>query len=357
MLGWCQLLRRGAVPPTRLAHAVDVIERNARAQLRLVDDLLDVSRIVVGRFTLQCAPVDAAAIVQAAVESIQPAATQKGVSVHTTLAPDALVARGDGGRLQQAIGNLLSNALKFTPHGGRIDVDLTHRAGGLEIVVRDTGEGIAADALPFVFNRLQQADGHAARRHAGLGLGLAIVRQVVELHGGTVKAESDGPGTGAIFRVWLPTAGAPDVRSSNPETPAVSLREADAAASVRGVRCLVVDDSEDAREMVAALLTTRGAAVTAVDSADAALQSLDRELPDVIVSDLAMPGQSGLEMIGRIRARSAERGGGIPAVALTAYAAPEDRSRSIQAGFDEHLVKPVDASVLFDTVARLRRPA
>jgi len=264
--------------------------------------------------------------------------------------------RSDEGKVSQILRNLISNALKFTPAGGRIDVAL-HTGPGLEIVVRDTGDGIAAEVLPTIFDRLQQGSGHASRRHSGLGLGLAIVRQIVERHGGTVTANSPGEGAGSTFRIWLPDSSADDLALPANEAPALVAADHTAPAiSVRGLRCLVVDDSKDARDVLTVLLTSGGASVTAVDSAAAALDVLDRDRPDVIVSDLAMPDVNGLELIGRIRSRPADRGGRIPAVALTAYAAPEDRVRSIEAGFDEHLAKPVNAAELISVVARLRRP-
>jgi len=361
MLGWCQLLRQGAVPAHRVPHAIDVIERNARAQLRLVDDLLDVSRIVVGRFFVDFHPVDAAAIVQAAIEAIQPAAVEKGVQIHANLAADVGPLRGDAGRLQQAVGNLLSNALKFTPADGLIIVSLTPADDGVEILVRDTGDGISPDILPYIFDRLRQDTERSSRQQqAGLGLGLAIVRQVIELHGGTVTAESAGKGGGATFRIRLPRTDIATADVPREQTPAVSapgsaINTDVYGPTVRGIRCLIVDDSEDAREMVAALLSTRGADVLTAESVDAALATLERQLPDVIVSDLSMPGRSGLDLIERVRSRPADQGGRIPAVALTAYAGPEDRRRSILAGFDVHLVKPVDAAELIETVTRLVR--
>jgi signal transduction histidine kinase/CheY-like chemotaxis protein len=351
MLGWCQILRMGALPAERTSHALEVIERNARAQLRLVNDLLDVSRMVVGRFSIETRRVDAAAIVQAAVEAVQPAAAGKGVHLSASLCDGAVLDRGDAGRLQQAVGNLLSNALKFTPPGGRIDVSLVHADGGLALEVRDTGVGIAPDELPFVFDRLRQS-GDAARRHSGLGLGLAIVREIVELHGGHALATSAGPGRGATFRVWLPRPGRPQI-AGDAASASAGARDEGRPGSIRGVRCLVVDDSADAREIVASMLAAGGAHVTAVESADAALRALDQHEPDVVLSDLAMPGVSGFDLITRIRSRDAASGGRIPAIALTAYASHDDRTRSMGAGFDAHLAKPVDAAELIGAVAGL----
>lgn len=361
MLGWCQMLREGTVPADRTAHALRVIERNAVAQLRLVEDLLDVSRIAAGKFALDMQTADPTAVVQGAIESIQPVAEAKGVglSVHIGRDPgaDGGCLHGDPGRLQQAVWNLLSNAIKFTPRGGDVHVSVSHVGSSVQITVRDTGDGISGAALPRVFDRLHQGENGTARQHAGLGLGLAIVRQVVELHQGSVSAESGGLGQGATFRIELPMSIAtPSSTGPAAERPpaVVSAIPPDAPApSVHGVRVLLVEDADDARELLGDALTRHGAVVTAVPSAWAAERWLKEHRPDVILSDIAMPGQDGLEMMRTIRSQPALAGRFIPAIALTAYAAPEDRNRSLASGFQVHLIKPVDLTDLLTTVATL----
>jgi signal transduction histidine kinase/ActR/RegA family two-component response regulator len=361
MLGWCQMLREGTVPADRTAHAVRVIERNALAQLRLVEDLLDVSRIVSGKFVLDMQSADPVVVVQAAMESIQPVAAAKGVglSIHVGRDADAEGGslHGDPGRLQQAAWNLLSNAIKFTPRGGDVYVSVRRVGSSVEIAVRDTGEGISEAALPRVFDRLHQGESGTARRHAGLGLGLAIVRQIVELHQGSVSAESGGIGQGATFRIELPMSIAsplnPAPAAERPPA-VVSAQPPDAPApSVRGVRLLLVEDADDARDLLSDVLTRHGAVVTAVPSAWAAARWLKDHRPDVILSDIAMPGQDGLAMMRAIRSEPALAARLIPAIALTAYASPEDRARSLASGFQVHLIKPVDLTDLLMTVASL----
>ena len=361
MLGWCQMLRAGTVPADRTGHALRVIERNALAQLRLVEDLLDVSRIVTGKFVLDMQTADPVAIVEAAIESIQPTAAAKGVGLSIDVGREARALRGclhaDPGRLQQAVWNLLSNAIKFTPRGGDVHVSVRHIRSSVEIAVRDTGEGMSEAVLPRVFDRLHQGESGIARRHAGLGLGLAIVRQVVELHQGSVSAESGGLGQGATFRIELPmsipTSSSP--RPSPERPPAVvSAVPPDASApSVCGVRLLLVEDADDARELLSDVLTRHGGVVTAVPNAGAAVRWLQANRPDVIISDIAMPGQDGLEMMRTIRSQPSLAGQFIPAIALTACAAPEDRHGSLASGFQAHLSKPVDLAGLLVTVASL----
>jgi len=356
MLGWCRLLRDGIVPPAKTAHTLEVIERNAVAQLRLVEDLLDVSRIVAGKFVVDLQVMDPAAIVHAAVESIQPVAAAKQVVLESHLAREAGQVNGDPGRLQQAVWNLLSNAIKFTPAGGKVDVSVARAGDAVEIVVRDTGEGISGEVLPLVFDPFQQDEAAAAGRRMGLGLGLAIVRQVVELHGGSVSVASDGVGRGATFRLRLPALAAAGADGAPiPSEPSVVRRpEADRVpASVRGVRVLAIEDAADARDLLAHFLTAQGAVVTAVDGARAALQWLDGHRPDVIISDIEMPGQNGLALIRQIRAQTSSNGQSIPAIALTAYGTPEDRERSLESGFQVHLVKPVELTELLTTISSL----
>jgi signal transduction histidine kinase/AmiR/NasT family two-component response regulator len=348
MLGWCHMLRDGSVPPEKTHHALEVIERNALAQLRLVEDLLDVSRIVAGKFSVDLQPIDPAMVVRAAIESIQPMAAAKRISLTSTIDAPTPKVLGDAGRLQQVVWNLLSNAIKFTPPGGRVDVSVAGAGGSVEILVRDTGEGLSSHALQSIFKRFQQESDSLVRRRAGLGLGLAIVREVVELHGGTVCAESAGPGQGSTFRVRVPAISGAE--ASGPRALATAPL-AMAAASVRGLRILTVEDAEDARELLTDFLTEHGAVITAFDAADAALAWLDGHAADLIISDLEMPEQDGLEMIRRVRIHSCAAARRTPAIALTAYGAREDRDRSLAAGFQAHLVKPVDLNELVATIS------
>ena len=358
ILGWCQMLNAGINPPGGTAHAIAVIERNANAQLRLVEDLLDVSRIVIGQFVLEKARVDVRGIVNAAVESLEPALMAKNINVVVEETPgtSSRHVHGDASRLQQAVWNLLSNAVKFTPKGGSIHVGMSNRESAIEIAVRDNGEGISAAALPLIFERLQQGDNGTARRHGGLGLGLAIVRQIVELHQGTVSAESEGPGRGATFRITLPTV-ASATEGPAPARPPIAFpvraQTRRDERALNGLHILLVEDSEDARDVMDRLLTNAGAVVTGCADANAALTWLSVNVPDVIVSDIGMPGMDGWAMMELIRSQPRLRAGATPAVALTAHATPADRERSMAAGFQVHLAKPVDFDELFRVIARL----
>lgn len=354
ILGWCQMLKAGITPPGGTSHAIAVIERNATAQLRLVEDLLDVSRIVIGQFVLEKGHVDIGEVVKAAVESLEPALIAKNITIEITHAPgpsDRHV-HGDANRLQQAVWNLLSNAVKFTPTGGFIHVGMSTLESSIEIAVRDTGEGISAAALPFIFERLQQGDNGTARRHGGLGLGLAIVRQIVELHQGTVSAESEGPGRGATFRIKLPAvSSASDGKAATDSS--VVLQLPDQTKSLVGLQILLVEDSDDAREVLERFLKNAGADVAAMANASAALDWLSFNVPDVIVSDIGMPGLDGWGMMELIRSQPRLRADAIPGIALTAHATLADRQRSIAAGFQEHLAKPVDFDELSKVIVRL----
>lgn len=358
ILGWCQMLKAGINPPGGTPHAIAVIERNATAQLRLVEDLLDVSRIVIGQFVLEKGRVEIGGVVNSAVESLEPALLAKSISVvikEATGTSDRHL-HGDANRLQQAVWNLLSNAVKFTPTGGVIHVEMRTLESSIEIAVRDNGEGISAAALPLIFERLQQGDNGTARRHGGLGLGLAIVRQIIELHQGTVSAESEGPGRGATFRINLPTVSkASDGKAASDSTIAFPVRDETRRdeRALGGFRILLVEDSDDAREVLEQLLNNAGAVVTACADASAALDWLSANSPDVIVSDIGMPGLDGWGMMELIRSQPHRRGHATPAVALTAHATPADRERSMAAGFQEHLAKPVDFNELFRVIARL----
>ena len=360
MLGWCHLLRSGSLPAEAHDRAIEVIERNAVTQLRLVNDLLDISRIVVGKFVVDLQPADAVAVARAAVDSNQPAADRRRISLSCDV--DAASQRAlaavivDPDRLQQAVDNLVGNAIKFTPPGGTVHVFVSALEGQFEIAVKDNGEGISPDALAQIFDRLRQAENGARRRHAGLGLGLAIVRQIVELHHGTVSAESPGIGHGSTFRIQLPmrTASTASSESSRGQAGAsVTQKEKHGDASIAGVRILVVEDVDDSREFLQQLLTKSGAVVAVAPRAAAAIRWLQDHRTDVIVSDIEMPEQDGLAMMRAIRAGAAPGAQKVPAIALSAYASPQDRSRSLSAGYQVHLTKPVVVDELLTTLTAI----
>ena len=352
VLGWARMLRGGAVGPEKMARAFEVIERNALAQLDLVEDLLDLSRVITGKFRLDVQPVNLTTTIYAAVEAIQPAATAKGITVNVEAGPAEGLISGDEARLQQVIWNLLSNAIKFTPRGGRVAVALRRHESQIDIEVSDTGEGIEPLVLPYVFDRFRQGDSGTTRIHQGLGLGLAIVRHIVELHGGRVNVTSPGRGQGATFVISLPFVQSPQTAIAKSQRPLAPARRSHPTV-LSGVRALVVDDDRDTLELLAEVLRSRGVLVTAAASADEGLAALDREVPDILLTDIAMPDRDGYDLIQRVRERPVERGGRVPAVAITAYARAEDTERSLASGFQMHLSKPVDIDELFATVASL----
>ncbi len=355
VLGWTQMLRAGVVQGERAKAALETIERNAMAQQRLTEDLLDVSRIITGKFRLDLQPVDVATVVRETVQGVEPAARAKGVGLILHLATDVLVVQADPHRLQQAIWNLLSNAVKFTSRGGQVDVHIVPAGGHVEIRVRDTGVGIAREVLPHIFERFTQADSSTTRAYTGLGLGLAIVRHIVELHGGTVSALSDGLDRGATFCLMLPSA--PIELATAPLEP-MRLKDADREMTMlAGIRVLLVEDDNDGCEMIALLLREHGADVEAVGSAQEAFRAFAARPFDIILSDLEMPGEDGYSLVQRIRARQAQGPTRTPAVAVTAYGGAEDRARATAAGFDRHIVKPIDVAEVITTVAALGRPS
>jgi signal transduction histidine kinase len=315
VLGWARMLRGGTLSGAKMTRAFEVIERNAMAQLALVEDLLDLSRIIRGKLQLDARPMRLSIAIDAAVESVQPAATAKGILVSVWPDRDADSVLGDAARLQQAIWNLLVNAIKFTPYGGRVSVSVERRDRQVVVAVSDTGEGIDAAVLPYVFDRFRQGDSGTTRQHTGLGLGLAIVRHIVELHGGNVDVSSPGKGSGSTFRILLPTLSVAGEAGAAAPRAAAAVSRVDVRPLLKGVRAVVVDDDRDARELLTEMLRVRGAEVTATDSGAACLALLDREVPDIIISDIAMPGLDGFEMMEQVRGRPAERGGRVPAVA------------------------------------------
>jgi PAS domain S-box-containing protein len=358
IFGWIRMLRSGQLDTRSVPKALETIERNTKIQAQLVEDLLDVSRIVSGKLRLDVTPLTPADVVRNAVDAVRLTAEAKGVQLNPIIDPTPCRVMGDASRLQQVVWNLVQNAIKFTPSGGRIDVMVGSNGEQVEIEVSDTGHGIAPEFLPFVFDRFRQADGSSTRAHGGLGLGLAIVRHIVELHAGTVDVESPGYGQGARFTVRLPV----DV-SQAPAGDLPPIRESgsfDAVPELTGLRLLVVDDDPDARDLLTLVLEQYGAHVVAVDCAPDALRQLDNGRLDVLLSDIGMPGQNGYELIREVRAREALAGGFLPAVALTGYASPEDGQRALAAGFQMHLPKPIDPAELLSLVGRLAgrmRPA
>jgi signal transduction histidine kinase len=356
MLGWAQVLRMGKLDETASARALATIERNARAQAQLIADLLDVSRIITGKLRLDFQPVELPRIIEAVLDSVRPAADAKEIRLGVALDPLASPVLGDADRLQQVIWNLLSNAIKFTPREGAVEIRLRQTGASVEVAVSDNGAGIRPDFLPYVFDRFRQAESTITRSHGGLGLGLSIVRHLVELHGGTVEVRSDGEGQGAVFTVLLPVRTAAAGECAPPEVKSAAAEIADPwinPALLQGLHVLVVEDDEDTRDLLAAALEQHGARVTAVASVAAALERLDAGPADVLVSDLAMPDEDGYALIRQVRERSAAQGGGVPAAALTAYVRAEDRSRVLAAGFQRHVPKPIDPSDLVNVVASL----
>lgn len=354
ILGWSQVLRHHLSDNPELRHGLDAIERNARTQAQLIEDLLDMSRIASGKVRLDVQTTDPIAFIEAAVETVRPAAESKGVRVEKFLDPLAGPISGDPGRLQQVIWNLLTNAVKFTPRGGKIQVVLKRVNSHIEISVADTGSGIRPEFLPHLFERFRQADPSTTRKHGGLGLGLSIVKQLVELHGGAVSAKSDGEDRGATFTVELPLTvvhpslhGGERLHHQAPQFTSVDFRPADLA----GITVLVVDDEADARDLFKCILIDCGANVLLAEGAAEALPLIEAERPDVLISDVGMPDVDGYELLKRVRALGRERGGRLPAVALTAFARSEDRTRALLAGFLVHVAKPVDPSELVATIA------
>ena len=357
ILGWARVLAGGDMSDETAERGLRSIEQNAKAQAQLIEDLLDVSRIISGKFRLSTEPVMLARVIEAAVDSVRPTAEARGVRLQAPLNPDAGPVLGDAGRLQQIVWNLLSNAVKFTPRGGRVQVGLFRIDSHVEIVVSDTGQGIGPEFLPYVFDRFRQADGSTTRVHGGLGLGLAIVRHIVELHGGGVTAASPGKGQGATFTVRLPLmvihsrqggGGPAHTKVSGEE----SLRYRPSMA-LDGVKVLVVDDEPESLLLLDAVLSGSGAVVRTSTSAREGFREYQSWRPDVLVSDIGMPGENGYDFVKRVKAWARETGDWVPAVALTAYARAEDRMKALAAGFHMHVPKPVEPAELITVILNL----
>ena len=361
IVGWASMLNFSQLDTETTSNALAVIERNAKAQAKIVGDILDVSSIVTGKLRIEARPVELAKVIQAAVDTLQLAANAKGISLSVSLDPEAGTVVGDPDRLQQIVWNLVANAIKFTSPGGRAEVRLERLEADVVLTVSDNGMGITREFLPHVFERFRQADSSTTRKHGGLGLGLAIVRHLVELHGGTVTVESAGAGQGAKFTVRLPTATASQLLPAELAFQAAEAAEGNGEPAempdLAGLRVLLVDDEPDTLEILRVMLNQFGANVRGAASANDALEAFLAWKPDVLVSDLGMPGEDGFTLIGKVRALTPEQGCDIPAAALTAHVRDEDRTRALAAGYQTHLRKPVDPTKLAAAVASLGRKA
>ncbi|HEY6400329.1 MAG TPA: ATP-binding protein, partial [Blastocatellia bacterium] len=353
ILGYAALLRYGGLDAKMIKNAADVIERSGKAQTQLIDDLLDTARIISGKLRLEVGPVDLVQVIEQAIQTIQPAAVAKGISIETDLPSEIGQITGDPARLQQVIWNLLSNAVKFTPQGGRVEARLERVDPYIRITVSDTGKGISPDFLPYVFDRFRQADASSARRHGGLGLGLTLVKYLVELHGGTIEVMSAGESHGATFIVTLPVRAIATPLGEAGGAP-VTVKS---SGELSGVRALVVDDQDDARELIKAALTQYGADVVAVSSAAEAYALITtappQERPVVMVTDIGMPIENGYSLIRRVREWERAHGAHIPAVALTAYGRVQDRIHALEAGFQMHVAKPIDPAEMVVAILSL----
>jgi PAS domain S-box-containing protein len=361
IIGWTNILQSTELDPEENARGLSTIERNARAQAQLVEDILDVSRVITGKMRLDIQSVDLSVIIEEAIDSVMPAARAKNIQLNRIIGDAVNYTSGDPARLRQIVWNLLANAIKFTPRGGRVQVELQHTDSQIAIIISDSGQGITPDVLPYIFDRFRQADSTSTRLHGGLGLGLAIVRHLAELHGGSAEATSEGEGRGAVFTVKLPYL---PMAASNSETSTRILEKRskpssnlgtgiDTLPNLEGLHILVVDDQEDTRQFLSVLLEKCGAHATTVPSAFDGFRLLQELKPDILLSDIGMPDEDGYSFIHRIRTLTPENGGQIPAVALTAFARAEDRVKALRAGFQTHLRKPVDSTELVTVIAKL----
>ena len=355
ILGWASMIRNGEVEGNNASRAIETIERNARSQARLIDDLLDVSRIITGNLRLDLHPLNLAPIVDAALDALRPTADVKGIKLQTHFVPQECLVKGDPNRLRQVIWNLLSNAIKFTQRGGSVSIDLTCVELTARLTISDTGEGISAEFLPYVFDRFRQAEGSISRKQGGLGLGLAVARHLVELHGGTITAESEGLGNGAVFTVDLPLAQErrDPARAEERKREVERRRSPSGVIRLDGIHVLLVEDDDDSRKLLGTMLKRYGAQVTSTKSAAEALEVFENEVPDVIISDIGMPDQDGYELIRKLRAMPVEKGGKIPAIALTGYASRKDRERALNSGYHQHMAKPIEQADMISAIAAL----
>jgi signal transduction histidine kinase/ActR/RegA family two-component response regulator len=360
ILGWARILSGGKLDRERSLRAVEVIERNAKAQAELIEDLLNVSRIISGKMTLEIQTVDLGALLESSIDVVRPAAAAKNIRLSLETAGGEAPLEGDPARLQQVIWNLLSNAVKFTPQGGEISVSLAYTDSSAVVMVRDSGQGIDAESLPFVFDRFKQADSAITRNYGGLGLGLSIARYLVDMHGGTITAQSDGPGKGTVFTLTLPLRTKPPAESLRAE--AVTDRPVEHAkvdsdefdSDLKDLHVLVVEDQEDSREMLRILLSLNGAEVWTASSAPEALEKFRERIPDLLISDIGMPGEDGYAMMRKIRALPAAGGGGVSSIALTGYAAASDEERAQDSGFDRFIAKPFEPAKLLELIKEIR---
>jgi CheY-like chemotaxis protein/nitrogen-specific signal transduction histidine kinase len=353
VIGWSRMLGSGRLDSEGSKHALEVVERNAWAQKQIIEDILDVSRVITGKLQLNLSPVDLVTVVDAALDAVRPAMEAKEIAIDTIIDASLRMVSGDGDRLQQVVWNILSNAAKFTPSGGRVEIAVSQTATHVQIQVKDSGPGINPAFLPHVFERFRQADGSTTRTHGGLGLGLAIVRHLVELHGGTIAVENRENATGAIFKLRLPLPSG-ELHAETVANAAAVFRDAQPESTdLEGLKFLVVVDEMDALDLIGAELSQRGAKVTGVTCVEEALKALELVEFDLMISDIGMPNTDGYELIRQIRALEGSKYQRIPAVALTAYARVQDRMRAIMAGFNTHVAKPVEVSELITVVASL----
>ena len=348
--GWTQILLSSETNPEKFRHALRTIRRNVASQMQIIDDLLDISRIVTGQMRLDLQPLKLADSIETALNNIRPTAQVRQINITETIESDSVFVMGDQHRLQQILWNLLSNAVKFTPVRGNIEIILREVDDFAEIIVRDSGQGITSEFLPFIFERFRQADSTSKRRYGGLGLGLSIVKNLVEQHGGTITAESEGEGKGSAFSVMLPLM---LMRKSEEPGALAASRLGDSEESFAGIRMLIVDDDADSREMLRYVLEDKHAQILTVGSAHEALNQFSVFNPDILISDLGMPEMDGYDLIRQIRALPPENGGQTPAIALTGYASPEEEKRVRRSGFDIHLAKPVDFQKLVEIIKNL----
>ena len=354
MLGWIRLLRGESQDRIDANHALDVIERNARAQSEMISDILFVSRVITGKLTLKRETIDLIPVIEAAIDVVSPSVEAKEIQLNTSYDSDISQIEGDADRLRQVFLNLLSNAIKFTPHQGQINLRATNSAGNVRIEVEDSGQGIKPEFLPYVFERFRQADSSYTRQAGGLGLGLAIVRHLVELHGGTVDVKSEGENHGATFIVKLPASTKQEFQPAS-ETIESSQTSED-KEFLNGIRLLLVEDNDDSREMLKVMFQQYAVDVTAVASAAEALEAIKQIKPDILISDVGLPGEDGYALIRKIRQLPPEQGGLVPAIALTGYASLQDRARAFEVGYQEHTAKPVDIDNLIELVKSLITP-